>query len=137
MQLDEAKTMLLLYFARAFTVNQIISCQLNKALVLSLIPSDYKLLTMDLFSHSSKSKVHEKFTKIISQFNAIFFPYLDENKECLYSEETNLTRTLLDIGHNTLHSLSKTEYLILFAIYLSLHRVIFRVNYIVDIADME
>ena len=45
MQLDEAKSYLLLYFARAFAVNREISNTLTKALVLSLIPRDYKYLT--------------------------------------------------------------------------------------------
>lgn len=44
MQLDEAKSYLLLYFARAFAVNREVCSEENRAIILSRVPLGYKLV---------------------------------------------------------------------------------------------
>ena len=46
MQLDEAKTYLLLNFSRVFTYNSIVLNPIVRAVVLSIIPMDYQIRMM-------------------------------------------------------------------------------------------
>lgn len=68
----------------------------------------------------------------IEKFTDLFFLNLDPAKETIVDRKSNLTNVITRRQH-----LSKIEYLQLFSIFLGLHKLVMRVNFIVDISDME
>lgn len=123
MQLDEAKTILLLYFARALAINRELSSPVNRALLLSLIPLEYNFFSSQEFP---KKPLQEMLEKLLTHFTACFSPYLDDNLECV---SDNLSQSI-----TSLKGLSRIEYLLLCGLFLSLHQGLpLRVNQLIDI----
>ena len=109
-------------------------------MVLSLLPKDYKLLDHHISrcqSKDTKFKFADHLTKIVSSFNSIFIPYLNERKECIIDQGTNQPHLLSLLANLDDKGLSKIDYLLLFSLFLSLHNFIYRLNFIVDISVME
>lgn len=133
MQLDEAKSWVLMHFARLFAVNRELTNPLTRALLLSLIPLDYN------FQHTAMHNNHKstnKLTRLLSQFNSLFISYLDPSLECLTPTLFSfLSQPPSNAGVSLL--LSKIEYLLLFAMFVSFHsNLLYRVNFILDLAPM-
>ncbi len=77
MQLDEARSWVLMNFARIFAVNREIIAPFNRARLLSIIPNEYG------FSVNKDAKFTDFVqSKILSQFNSLFISYLDPSKTC-------------------------------------------------------
>eukprot|EP00347_Sterkiella_histriomuscorum_P000058 403377346 len=151
MQLDEAKTYLLLNIGRAFMFNAHQFNSVHRGVVLSLIPMQYqvKYLDRDFVKMGHQAQVLQKsninsgqkskqvgfsqqIRDIIAEFNKIFGSYLDTSKECLMTKKQNFLKNLTENK-----KLSKIEYMILFSIFLSLHKLVYRVNFVIDISTME
>jgi hypothetical protein len=130
MQLDIAKTHLLFHLARAFTFNGIAMAPMNSALVLSLLPNEYHRYLQ--FDFRNSTSIVDSLSFVVEKFTDLFFLNLDPKKETLITKNQNFTRAILKRDY-----LSKIEYLILFQIFLNLHQLIVRVNFIIDISDME
>ena len=140
MLLEEAKTMLLMHFVRIFAVQREVNNNMVRAMVLSLLPKDYKLLDHHISpcqSKDTKFKFADHLNKIVSSFNSIFIPYLNERKECIIDQGTNQPHLVSLLANLNDKGLSKIDYLLLFSLFLSLHNFIYRLNFIVDISVME
>ncbi|CDW80898.1 dna repair protein rad4 containing protein [Stylonychia lemnae] len=143
MQLDEAKTYLLLHIGRSFVFNGHQYNSLYRAIVLSMIPIQYQIKFMDrnLFqlpsqSQSRQSQKKESFQSIISEilknFQKLFGHHLQPERECVITNESHFIKNLVENK-----GLSRIEYLILFTIFMNLHKIVHRVNFIIDIQTME
>lgn len=62
----------------------------------------------------------------------MFYHFLDPKKECLIDEDNNFIENLTNK-----RKLSKIEYLMLYAIFMNLHKLIVRTNFIIDISVIE
>jgi len=73
-------------------------------------------------------KFSQKVERLVTQFNSLFIGKLDPNKEALIISDDNDSDML-----------SKIDYLIKFAHFLSIHssEIMFRVNFLLDIAPLE
>lgn len=106
--LDQARTHLLMYFVRAYAVNQELTNELSQALLLSLLPQE-----------TSEQGLVRPFTEVFGHL-------LDDSLDCLSPDDGG---SLLEQKLLSGDKLSKTEYMILFGIYLRALGARFRFNF--------
>ena len=130
--MNEANSYMLMYFARAIKFNQMmVMSQENQAIVMSMMTKEYSRNGIDKEFRESKI-FKEEMAGVLWEFNNMFSGWLDIEQECF----TYSTKDLFYYLKNR-RKLSRIHYLLLFAIFLNLHKLVSRVNFIVDIGTME
>jgi len=83
------------------------------------------------FNPLSDEKFTDYLKRLTKAFTSLFIPYLDKTRDCLLpSQGANLLQQTL----SEMKPMSKVEYLLLFALFLSLHDdLTYRINHVLDI----